>query len=70
VNRAARRVLLALVADDLRDELRRVPGLDAARLAALAGLVDDLLELAGMGTDQPDADGDDPFDVIYREAAG
>jgi hypothetical protein len=70
VSRSARRALLELVADELRQELGRLPGLDAARLALMAGLVDDLVELAGAGIDPSEVDGAGPFDAIYRAAAG
>jgi hypothetical protein len=70
VSHSARRALLELVADELRQELGRLPGPDADGVATIAGLVDDLVELAGAGIDQSEVDDAGPFDAIYRTAAG
>jgi hypothetical protein len=70
VNVQAKRALLELLADELRLGLSRVPGLDLGARGELAGLVDDLVELA-MGLEaRPSSDATTPFDVVYEEALG
>jgi hypothetical protein len=68
VNVQAKRALLELLADELRLGLNRPSDLDAGARGELAGLVDDLVELA-MGLDaRPSSHATTPFDAVYEEA--
>ncbi|HZA78516.1 MAG TPA: hypothetical protein VE623_19220 [Acidimicrobiales bacterium] len=68
MNVQAKRALLELLADELRLGLNRPSDLDAGARGELAGLVDDLVELA-MGLDaRPSSHATTPFDAVYEEA--
>jgi hypothetical protein len=70
VNVQAKRALLELLADELRLGLSRASALDLGSRAELAGLVDDLVELA-VGLDaRPSSHATTPFDAVYEEALG
>jgi hypothetical protein len=68
VNVKAKRELLELIADELRNGLDRAAGLDPRVRRELVGLVYDLVELATGLDARPSLGVATPFDAVYEEA--